>query len=64
MSFFYTAIEQIEDERREDIQFQAIAVRGAKYEDFKEFLEMFDKKKEISEQDLHKSNLAMLNKKL
>ena len=54
----------MDDEVREGVQLHAIAVRGAKLEDFEEFIKTFDKKKEVSEEELHKSNLAILNRKL
>jgi len=64
VSFFYTSLDQINDEIRKNIQYTAIAVRGAKSEDFKQFLELFDTKREKDAQIDHKSNLDLLNKKL
>lgn len=64
MSFFNISLEQIEDEKREQIQHQAIANRGSKYEDLDEFLKLFDKKKKEKKDSDHKANLAMLNMKL
>jgi len=64
VSFFYIALEQIEDEKREAIQHNAIATRGSKSEKLEEFLKLFDKKKKQDKVSDHESNLAMLSKKL
>lgn len=64
MSFFYIALDQVDDERREAIQSQAIAVRGSKTEKLEDFLKLFDKKKIKLKEDDHQSNLAMLHQKL
>ena len=64
MSFFDISLEQVIDEKRENIQNIAIATRGAKLEDFPKFLKQFDKKTEKDAQDNHNSNLALLSKKL
>jgi len=64
VSFFNISLEQIEDDKREQIQHQAIAHRGSKYEDINEFLKIFDKKKKENKEIDHRGNLDMLNKKL
>ena len=74
MSFFYTSLEQIEDDKREVIQSQAISARGSKSQKLDDFLKLFDKKKKedkvvdhksnIAKVDNHKSNIAKLNKKI
>ena len=50
MSFFYISLEQIYDDKREQIKYQAISSRGAQLEKFDEFLKEFDKKKEQSDE--------------
>lgn len=60
MSFFYTSIEQLHDNEREQIQNIAIATRGAKTDDFKKFLKSFDKKKTKAVEVDHKANMAMM----
>lgn len=64
MSFFYIALDQLDDERRESIKSQAIATYGARGEKIDEFLKLFDKKKVKLKEDDHKSNMAMLHQKL
>jgi len=48
----------------ENIQNIAIATRGAKAEDFEEFLQAFEKKEIQATDDYHKNNMAMLDDKL
>ena len=52
------------DEERENIQNMAISARGAKAEDFKDFLKSFDKKVKENTDEAHASNMGMLNQKL
>ena len=64
VSFFYLVLEQIEDEKRETIQNEAISSRGAKSDKFDDFLKLFDKKSISSEKEAHDKNISMLDKEL
>lgn len=57
-------MEQMFDDERERIQHLAIATRGAKSEDFKSFLESFEKQVKIHNDETHEANINMLNQKL
>ena len=64
MSFFYIALEEIEDSKKEHIQNQSIAHRGSKADKFEDFLKLFDKQTKKHEAENHATNISMLNKKL
>lgn len=63
-SFFYTCLGEINTHHLNYIKDTSIAVRGAKSEDFKKWLDNFSKEEHKSKEDLHKSNMAMLDKPL
>ncbi len=59
VSFFNECVEELNIHDVETIKRTAIAVRGAKVEDFKGFLDSFERKDDT---DLHKKNIDLLKK--
>lgn len=57
-------MEEIEDDKREQVKLNAIATWGAKADDLDDFLKTFDKKVEVKKEEDHQTNMAMLNQKL
>ena len=49
ISFYFLALEELQESLNENIQHIAIACRGAKEENFDRFLNSFNKKEELKE---------------
>jgi hypothetical protein len=60
-SFFNISLEQLADETVQDIQYMAIAARGAQAEDFDKFINMLETDREDQKKADHAANISLLN---
>ena len=63
-SFFEASLDQLYEDEISEVKRQALAVRGSNAEDLEDFYKALETKKAEESDSTHKSQMAMLNKKL